>query len=182
MSVVVEKKRIRKEKRDLRNSIDPELKNEWDKSIVIQLMGILSQHEIKVVHCYLPMGSEVDVLPFIKYVLDHKIVVVCPKTLPNRLLEHRVLKSLDELEEGVMKTFHPKHPTIYTGKYDLIIVPGLAFDLKNYRLGYGGGYYDGFLAQHESALKVGVFYSFQVVDLVPIESHDLALDFVITPV
>ncbi|MFT4755084.1 MAG: 5-formyltetrahydrofolate cyclo-ligase, partial [Salibacteraceae bacterium] len=67
------------------------------------------------------------------------------------------------------------------GHYDLIIVPGLAFDNQNFRVGYGGGYYDGFLANQNEALKVGVFYGFQEVESVPTESHDLVLDSIITP-
>ena len=56
----------------------------------------------------------------------------------------------------------------------------MAFDDSKYRLGYGGGYYDGFLANQPLALKVGVFYSFQEVAEVPKEAHDLHLDRIVT--
>ncbi|MGB0392080.1 MAG: 5-formyltetrahydrofolate cyclo-ligase, partial [Salibacteraceae bacterium] len=179
--IVKNKKRIRKEMSILRNEVSAEQKKIFDKSICKQLRRLAIERNVNVVHSYLPMGSEVNVLPLIQEFLESGIQVVCPKTLPNRILENRVLKSLDDLEEGIMHTFHPKAPDLYTGQYDLIIVPGLAFDERKYRVGYGGGYYDGFLSEHNEALKAGVFYPFQKVDQVPTESHDLALDVILTP-
>ena len=58
----------------------------------------------------------------------------------------------------------------------MIIVPGLAFDAQNYRLGYGGGYYDNFIVNHAQAKKIGIFYPFQKVEKVPVEAHDFPLD------
>ena len=175
------KKALRIEMRNERSTLNVDIKELGDASICKQLLDIIAERDIKAVHSYLPMGSEVDVLPVIKGLLKMGLKVVCPKTLPKRKLENRVLISLSDLEEGPMKTFHPKQSNIYTGNYDLIIVPGLAFDSNNFRVGYGGGYYDGFLAENKEALTVGVFYEFQKVDNVPRESHDLALDMIFTP-
>ncbi len=134
------------------------------------------KYRVKTVHAYIPMAGEIDIRPLLQYLLENDIRVVCPKTLPKRQLENRVLTSLDELETGIMGTLHPKEPLVYKGSFDLIVVPGLAYDQEKYRLGYGGGYYDGFLGLHPKSLKVGIFYSFQQVDQVPREAHDLRLD------
>ena len=179
MTVKALKKELRKEMALKRNAIIPSLKTEMDESICTQLFTLITQHKAKIVHTYIPMGSEIDLTPLIQQLLDSGIKVVCPKTLPNRKLEHRYLYSLNELEEGVMKTFHPKKADLYTGMCDLIIVPGLAYDENNYRLGYGGGYYDEFLANQKGAVKVGAFYPFQKVSEIPIELHDQGLDQVI---
>ncbi len=85
------------------------------------------------------------------------------------------LKSLDEVENGVFGTVHMASKLEYSGDYDLIIVPGLAFDAANYRLGYGGGYYDNFLSQHVGQ-KIGIGHPFQLIDSVPIEAHDVKLE------
>ncbi|WP_306014170.1 MULTISPECIES: 5-formyltetrahydrofolate cyclo-ligase [unclassified Allomuricauda] len=45
--------------------------------------------------------------------------------------------------------------------YDMILVPGLAYDADGYRIGYGEGYYDSFMIQHPNTIKIGVFYLFQ---------------------
>jgi len=66
-------------------------------------------------------------------------------------------------------------------RFDLIIVPCLAFDKDNYRLGWGGGFYDKFLAGQPQALKIGVAYSGGLVsEGLPREPHDIPLDTVIT--
>lgn len=176
-----EKKGLRREMLRLRNLITENEKRQLDYCLCRQLIEKLGDRDIKTVHCYLPIGSEVNLIPFVEFMLANGIQVVCPKTLPNRLLENRILVSLNELTEGVMKTFYPSSPAIFDGPYDLIIVPGLAYDSYNFRVGYGGGYYDAFLAQQEQALKVGVFYDFQKVNVIATESHDLALDQILTP-
>jgi 5-formyltetrahydrofolate cyclo-ligase len=125
---------------------------------------------------YLPMGSEINIKPFIQHLLNQNIKVVSPKTLKNRELQHLELSSLEELENGIFGTMHPTNSTEYKGNYDLVIVPGLAFDSGNYRLGYGGGYYDKFLEQHPAAFKIGICYPFQKMASVPKEAHDVCLD------
>ena len=64
---------------------------------------------------------------------------------------------------------------------DVVVVPGLAFSVDGHRLGQGGGHFDRFLPRvSPSCLKVGVAFREQVVDVIPMESHDVALDLVIT--
>jgi 5-formyltetrahydrofolate cyclo-ligase len=76
-----------------------------------------------------------------------------------------------------------KNTDIPTEKFDLILVPALAFDKDNNRLGWGGGWYDRFLSAQPQALKIGLAYqdSFAETGL-PREPHDIRLDKVITEV
>ena len=62
---------------------------------------------------------------------------------------------------------------------DIVIVPGVAFDKKYNRMGYGKGYYDRFL-KDMTALKIGVCHSFQLVDEIPSEPHDIKMDMIVT--
>ena len=61
-----------------------------------------------------------------------------------------------------------------------VIIPGLAFDRQGNRLGRGKGYYDRFLGLEElrGALKIGVMWSFQLMDNVPVETHDVPMNWV----
>lgn len=68
----------------------------------------------------------------------------------------------------------------YTGGYDLIVVPGMAFDRAGNRLGRGKGYYDRFLSQHPTVPKIGICFDFQLVGAVPTEANDIRMDEVLT--
>lgn len=66
-------------------------------------------------------------------------------------------------------------------QFDVIIVPMLGFDPKTlHRIGYGGGFYDKFLASQPQAKKVGVCFELGQVDHIEAESHDVSLDLIIT--
>lgn len=67
-----------------------------------------------------------------------------------------------------------------TAKYDLILVPVVAFDAQRNRLGFGGGWYDRFLATQPQAMTTGLAYDFQRVAVIAVEAHDVRLNRVIT--
>ena len=154
---------------------DPVVKAAYDQAVCKALEEIIIAHNYRVIHCYIPISSEINVNPLLSNLLSMERTVVCPKTLPKPQLENRILKSMDALETGIMGTLHPAEAHVYDGPCDLIIVPGLAFDADNYRLGYGGGYYDNFLKNHPEAITQGIFYPFQKVAKVPLEPHDVQL-------
>ena len=68
----------------------------------------------------------------------------------------------------------------YAGDFDLIIVPGVAFDRHGNRIGRGKGYYDRFLCHHLAVKRIGICFDFQLVDEVPAEPFDIKMDEVIT--
>jgi len=176
MSITNQKKAVRARIKTQRDTINLEYKLAYDASICEALEILISERKCTVVHAYIPMGNEINLKPLLARLVAKNITVVTPKTLKNRQLEHLVLDSLDLLESGVYGTSHPKNGFVFTGELDLVIVPGLAFDNAGYRLGYGGGYYDTFLAEHPTAFTVGIGYPFQKINKVPKEAHDACLD------
>lgn len=64
--------------------------------------------------------------------------------------------------------------------FDVIIMPVLAFDKNLNRLGYGGGWYDRFLEHQTNSLKIGLAFHCQRVEAVPVHSHDIRMDIVVT--
>lgn len=176
MPISEQKKTLRRQMRQRRTQLDPLSKSTYDAWICRQLWKRIEEADMQTVHCYLPMRAEINIRPLIERLLQAKIRVVTPKSLPRRELQHFILESLDRVEAGVFGTTFPAKGKEYTGDYDLIIVPGLAFDERGNRLGYGGGYYDNFLIQHPTALKLGIFYPFQRVEQLPLEAHDCPLD------
>ncbi len=170
-----QKKHFRKTMLQQRDKMSRKERNAHSEKICHQLWEIILEKEVQVVHSYLTMGSEVNVLPLLQKALDAGLTVVVPKTLKKRQMQNLVLTDLKNMEPGVFGTYHPKNAEEYTGNYDLIIVAGLAFGEEGYRVGYGGGYYDTFLAKQDTAFTVGVCYPFQVVARVPVEAHDIRL-------
>lgn len=95
-------------------------------------------------------------------------------------LELRIYTNPDELTAGAYGIKEPsgKAFTDYQS-IDFIIVPGIAFDERGFRLGRGKGYYDRLLPQL-SGYKMGICFPFQMVEEVPAESFDICMDEVIT--
>ncbi|BDS11775.1 5-formyltetrahydrofolate cyclo-ligase [Aureispira anguillae] len=174
-----EKKDLRKQLLKQRALLNSKDKERYDQKICLSLEQLIMAKKCATVHAYLPMGEEVNIYPLLQRLLETKIRVYTPKTLKNRKLEHLELTNLDAIESGLWGTKHPIAAKTYEGKFDLIIVPGLAFDENKNRLGYGGGYYDNFLAQQITAYKAAVAYPFQLLKTIPVEPHDTPVDAVI---
>ncbi len=179
MEIKEQKKKIRLEMLSKRDHLQADFKSDYDDRICSSLMQIIEDQKCRIVHTFLPMGSEINIFPFINNILKEKIKVVTPKTLKTGKLQHLILNDINEVENGIFGTIHPSSDQEYEGKYDIIIVPGLSADKLNNRLGYGGGYYDKFLLQHPEALKIGIFYPFQILESLPNEPHDVKLDIIL---
>ena len=170
------KSALRKELLERRDAIGETEKKALDNHLCEKLKAAIHARNAKVIHSYIPFGSEPDINPLLQELLDEGYTVVCPKSLPKRTIRNLVLTSLQQLEEGRFGTKHPAGDMEYTGDIDLYIVPGIAFDEGRYRLGYGSGYYDAWFAVHPGGYKVGICYPFQSVPALPNEAHDVPLN------
>lgn len=135
----------------------------------------LAQH----VHIYRSTSNEVDTLPFIEYAWSTGKQVFCPVVTSNHTLIH-VLVSRETSwitnEFGVLEPADQAvtvAPDFFT-ENSCIIVPLVAFDRSCNRVGYGGGYYDRFLAQ-TSAIPIGIAFECQRVSSIPTTEHDIPL-------
>lgn len=174
------KKNIRNDMLRKRAIISASLKKEHDKLICERLKEYVLANNISVVHCYIPMLDEINLRPFIDWLLSENKRVVCPKVVSGHQLLSIPLESLAKVKKGVFGTVYPASDEVFEGEIELIVVPGLAFDTSKNRLGYGGAYYDRFLLKHKNALCVGAFYELQKMKQVPVEPHDVVLDKVLS--
>jgi len=177
--VLIEKFSIRKKIRERRSHFPKESANRASLAICQKLFKLAESHQRKTIHCYWPINGEVDTRPFISKAKSVGMEVILPKTLLNGKLDHFPFISEKKMARGRFGTYHPVGAEKYSGPYDLVVVPAVAFDKNCNRLGYGGGYYDTFLRECQ-ALKVGVAYDFQVVPQLPTEQHDVPVNFVIS--
>lgn len=99
-----------------------------------------------------------------------------------RRIVPRLVVDLDAMNPGSYGIPEPTHGrALNPEEIDLVLVPGLAFDRRGYRLGYGGGYYDGFLPRlSPGAAAVGIAYAEQIVNTLPAADHDRPLGMIIT--
>ena len=127
---------------------------------------------------YLASPYEINIDPYIEYVLHMGVEVVAPRW-NGETYEFAKLKGLDEkdLRRGPMGIREPVDADIVEPKNVYAwIIPGLAFTRGGKRLGYGGGWYDRFLASaQKGAVKIGVAHPFQIVDDLPTKPHDIML-------
>ncbi|MEZ4900185.1 MAG: 5-formyltetrahydrofolate cyclo-ligase [Saprospiraceae bacterium] len=179
ITITAEKAQLRQTMLEQRNNMTRKERDGFSQNLCEQLWVLISGNKIKILHSYLPMGPEVNVLPLLQKALNSGITVVVPRSLRKRQMQNLIVKDLKTMEAGIFNTYHPKDAMEYSGGYELIIVPGLAFDKSGFRVGYGAGYYDTFLAEQPTALKVGVCYPFQLMERVPVEDHDVWLDLVL---
>ena len=127
---------------------------------------------------YLACKDEVDLTDFITTLVSRGTTVVSPRW-NGELYELARLDGVEanSLRVGPMGVMEPVDSTIVApGDVAMWVVPGLAFTRDGRRLGYGGGWYDRLLAlASPDAPRVGVAYSFQIVDSLSVEPHDVLL-------
>ncbi len=178
-----QKIRVRKRMLAQRKALSAEAVRESSEAIRRQIVGLWEYAEARVIHCYVSAKhNEVDTRRLISGAFEEVKRIVVPLTDLRRRLDHSEIKGLDELERGVFGLLEPKEQCrrrIGIGEIDLVIVPGLAFDPRGNRVGFGGGFYDRFLSEVQVP-KVALAYSFQVVERIEAGPHDVRMDKVVT--
>lgn len=134
----------------------------------------------KIIHTYVSFKSEVDTRFIIYHALLEGKKVLCPIVKDDLLLVGEI-KSFNDLKTGKYGIMEPEVSIdINLEEIDLIIVPGIAFDLEGYRIGYGKGYYDRFLNDLKRPIKVGLTYDDLILENIPHDLHDIRVDYVIS--
>ncbi len=138
----------------------------------------------KSVLSYMSFGAELNTHGFFETVLrDGKIVVLPRIDKASKSLKLHVVKGPGDLVEGVwgIREPHPDTRTVAIADIDMVLMPGLAFDRKGNRLGYGAGYYDRLMAAATAKpVRVVAAFDCQVVDAVPVGPSDQPFHILVT--
>ncbi len=182
------------EKEAIREKIKMKIKSQKvserrQKSRVIHEKVFLNEDFLKskCVMLYVSKGTgEVETGPIIKKALKMGKKVVLPVTLARgRNIKPVYLRDIKRLEKGLCGVYEPrgrlnKKPAELKD-IDLVVVPGIAFDTRNNRIGRGKGYYDNFLKRlPKGRTKIGLGFRFQLLDKIPASKRDIPLTDVIT--
>jgi 5-formyltetrahydrofolate cyclo-ligase len=183
---------LQEEKRSLRvcclarrSALPPEQAAACSRAIQRQILGLEEYSGACLVHIYVSTkDNEVDTRGLIGLSLERgKRVAIPVVQRGTRRLRHAEIGGLEQLEIDPwgLSSPPPGHSAWIEAleTIDLVIVPGIAFDARGRRLGFGGGYYDRFLAGIR-APKIGLTYGCLMLDEVPHEAHDVAVDVVVT--
>ncbi len=182
-------------KKLLREEVASHRKNENRESVesksieitgrVIDLIPFIKSQSIM---CYMDFKNEVMTQYIIRHCFEHGKRVVLPLVDKidglRKIVPYEIMDIERDVIPGTLGILEPKKDRakiINPEEIDVVIVPGVAFDLYKNRVGYGAGLYDRFLESvNTSCTKIGIAFEFQVYDAVPVEEHDIPLDFVIT--
>ncbi len=176
--MVNEKKALRKRMKAVRDSFSCEEKAAADKGIRENLFESDFYKEAKLILTFVSVGSEPDTKEILRRAWADGKVTAVPKCLPEHKMAFYVIESFHDLCEGAYNIPEPKQQcreADLTEESILCLVPGLAFDRKGARLGYGGGYYDRFLGNNPHVKAIGVCAEKLVVESVPEEDTDRRL-------
>ena len=156
-------------------------------SVLAQLESLEQWKRAETVLAFLSMKDELDTTPILKKVLEQGKILAVPKVTGEDLVFYRIQDLKKDVAPGAFGILEPVSglcpvsAETLSEHHSVALVPGLAFDKEKFRLGRGKGFYDRFLASAvDSLYKIGIGYSFQLVEKVPREPHDKALDLVIT--
>jgi len=145
--------------------------------------------EIKTIHIFLPQlgKTEIDTWRIISFLHNFgQLKIISPRIIPGtREMEHYQLTPETILINNQWKIPEPDPETslkVLPVDIDAVLIPLLAFDKRGFRVGYGGGYYDRFLAQCKpKILKLGLSFFEPVEEITDLNAYDIPMDFCITP-
>ena len=145
---------------------------------------VLPQHpriiDSRTILAYSALPDEVPTQALLDLLVKQGKTVLLPRVITDTDMEMRRYTGRHDLQLGTYSILEPTGElfTVYD-TIDVAIVPGMAFDAEGYRLGRGKGYYDRFLVRVPYLYKIGLCFSWQMVDKVPHDKHDIVMDEVI---
>lgn len=181
--VKYEKFMLRKRLIDSRKGIAPSSKASMDLSIFKALVSLKQYREASTILTYVSTEIEVDTLKLIDNALKEGKKVAVPKCdYDSSTIKFYQIYSREELYPAKFALLEPianDERLVASMNESICIVPGLAFDRRGYRLGYGKGFYDRFLSEYDGK-SIGICYSDYLCDRLAIDKYDIPVNLLVT--
>ncbi|MBO4679415.1 MAG: 5-formyltetrahydrofolate cyclo-ligase [Lachnospiraceae bacterium] len=185
-----DKREIRSELIKKRDAIDAREWEEYSKAIQKTVITSSLYKQADCIMAYADFHGEVGTLMLIENALLAGKRVFLPRVLDNfteSRMEFYEILTTGELCKGYKGILEPigdprkaYNAAEWAGKTVLMTVPGVAFDKRNYRMGYGRGYYDIYLSNKHNIVRCGLCFSMQILDEIPVTDNDIQLDFCVS--
>ena len=133
----------------------------------------------KTIYGYMPYNQEVRTIPMMEQALKDGKRVAIPKCYGDTM-KFIFIDDLTQVEKGYANIPEPiADDPVADDTTALVLMPGLAFDPQGHRCGYGGGFYDKFLAAEPNHPTLALCYEFQMLPHLETEAHDIPVDYVL---
>ncbi len=149
-------------------------------AVCAKILAMPAYQNARTVMAYAALRGEVPLTGVLEDVLRTGRTLLMPRCEGPGIMRARRVRKLDELVPGAYGILEPGEDCPAEEQMDLVLVPGLAFDRRGGRIGYGGGYYDRFL-DGRKAVSVGICAEFALFDRIPQTEKDKRMDCVVTP-
>jgi 5-formyltetrahydrofolate cyclo-ligase len=180
------KREIRKKVQEERDRLSHQERTGHSEVVLDRLFSLEEFRTADTIFFFISFRSEVDTVPMIKQALDAGKRVCLPYTYTEskQMVASHIVDFEKELEPGNYDIMEPRPECVRPvppEEIDIVIMPGVAFDVDGRRLGYGGGYYDRFLDRcRPDSLRVAPCFDLQVIDEVPCADHDHQIHMIVT--
>ena len=174
-----EKKQIRKQIFAARKAHTDALIEEWRRMMADRVTTLPVYKVAKRILGYADYNHEVMTGFIIEAAWRDSKEVAVPKVVGQDMVFYK-LTDFAQLEKGYFGIPEPARGEIVQWEEALMIMPGVAFDKENHRVGYGGGFYDRFLEKHPQIRRVAVAFEFQMLPEVPTEPTDISPEIIVT--
>jgi 5-formyltetrahydrofolate cyclo-ligase len=175
---------LRREMRALRRSVSPEVRATASAAICERVLALPELDAPTGVLVYGAMPEEPDPTPLERELRARGVRIAYPRVAGPRLLTLHWVDDPSGLAIGALglREASSEHPEALPDAFQVVIVPGLAFDAGGHRLGFGAGYYDALLAALPAeTLTIALAYDGQIVERVPRAVHDRPVHVIVTP-
>ena len=175
----MDKQALRKQIREQKRAMTEQQIVEKSEALAQLFLQSEAYRSAKTIYGYLPYNQEVRTVSMLQKALDDGKRVAVPKCYGDEM-RFIYLDDLSKVENGYCNIPEPiADGPIADDPTALVLMPGLAFDPQGHRMGYGGGFYDKFLAQEPNHPTLALCYDFQMMDHLETEAHDIPVDYVI---
>ena len=176
-----DKAAFRKKKRAEIRMLPEEYLRQSDAAILAGLLSLPEYRTAGRLFAYCSVGREVDTQEILRLAAADGKEIFLPVVLGDGLMEYARFDGADSLDAGFKDIPEPGPDALRDtpNAQDLLLVPGVCFDVENYRMGQGGGYYDRYLA-HTKAITVGLARERLMPVSVPREAFDRPVDILLT--
>lgn len=184
LPIKAQKKILRQEFLAKRASIPRDERDRISHELIKKFLATKIYRETKILMAYASTPDELQLNELFAACFADKKILAIPFIVSKGKMQAVEVPNFDALEVGKFNILTVKHELrnfIEPAQIDCVIVPGAAFDKFGRRLGLGGGYYDRFLPLAVNAKKIALAYDFQLVDTLPLETHDARIDAILTP-